>query len=179
MLNVFIHFPANILGDLVIEQPGTEYHPVYRHVSPWMHYFTLAKVSVKSNDQLGVAFQVCINQNTRAVIVTGTQNRVVGQITLRDLITLGEDQLRTLRVRDANITSAIRVNSGSSGSDLIKIFREFDPPVVAVVDDSDNFIGTILERETMKHMSNLLSENADSPVVERHENISKKMQKNF
>lgn len=144
-----------------------------------MHYFTLAKVSVKSNDQLGVAFQVCINQNTRAVIVTGTQNRVVGQITLRDLITLGEDQLRTLRVRDANITSAIRVNSGSSGSDLIKIFREFDPPVVAVVDDSDNFIGTILERETMKHISNLLSESADSPVVKRHENISKKMQKNF
>lgn len=144
-----------------------------------MHYFTLAKVSVKSNDQLGVAFQVCINQNTRAVIVTDSQNRVVGQITLRGLITMGEDQLRTLRVRDANITSAIRVNSGSSGSDLIKIFREFDPPVVAVVDASDNFIGTILERETMKHISNLLSESADSPVVKRHENISEKMQKNF
>ena len=114
-----------------------------------------------------MAFQVCINQNTRAVIVTDSQNRVVGQLTLRDMITLGEDQLGTLRVRDANITSAIRVNSGSSGSDLIKIFREFDPPVVAVVDDSDNFIGTILERETMKHISNLLSESADPPAVDK------------
>lgn len=128
---------------------------------------TLPNVSVNSNDRLGVAFQVCINQNTRAVIVTDSQNRVAGQLTLRDMISMGEDQLRTLSVRDANITSAIKVNSGSSGSDLIKIFREYDPPVVAVVNNSDNFVGTILERETMKHVSNLLSESSDAVKTEK------------
>ena len=38
----------------------------------------------------------------------------------------------------------------------VKIFREHEPPIIAVVDENGIFIGTILERQILKHISAVL-----------------------
>jgi Mg/Co/Ni transporter MgtE len=104
---------------------------------------------------------MCTDLNSRAIIVTNSRGRVLGQLRLSDMVTLGENKLRTLQVYQGNIVPAIEVRSDSPATELIKIFREYDPPIVAVVDKNGKFIGTILEREILKHISTILdSENS-------------------
>jgi len=119
---------------------------------------TLPTVSVRDTDTLITALRTCINLNARAAIVTDSRERVVGEIALRDMLILGEDKLRSLRVNQMALRSAISVHSNSSASDLINIFRTYDPPIVAVVDDNERFTGTVLEREIVKYISNILVE---------------------
>ncbi len=117
---------------------------------------TLQTVSVNVDNPISLAFKMCTDLNARAVIVTNSSNRVLGELLLSDLVTLGENKLRTLRVSDGNIIPAIKVKCDSPATDLIKIFREGDPPIVAVVDSNRKFIGTLLEREILKHISDVL-----------------------
>jgi len=120
---------------------------------------TLPTVSVRDRDMLMTAFQRCISLNSRAVIVTDSREHVLGEIALRDMLVLGENKLRTLRVNQTEMRSAIKVNANSSATDLIRIFRTLDPPIVAVVDENDRFVGTVLERETVKYISDILTQN--------------------
>ena len=99
---------------------------------------------------------MCTDLNARAVIVINSNSRVLGQLMLSDMVTMGHNQLRTLSVYQGKIVTAIKVMCDSPATDLIKIFRETDPPIVAVIDKSGKFIGTILEREILKHISNIL-----------------------
>lgn len=118
-------------------------------------------VSVDKNSPIRLAFKMCTDLNSRAIIVTNSRGRVLGQLRLSDMVTLGENKLRTLQVYQGNIVPAIEVRSDSPATELIKIFREYDPPIVAVVDKNGKFIGTILEREILKHISTILdSENS-------------------
>lgn len=77
------------------------------------------------------------------------------------MVTLGENKLRTYTVSQGRIVPAIKVRCNAPATDLIKIFRETDPPIVAVVDERGKFIGTILEREILKHISDVLSREAE------------------
>jgi Kef-type K+ transport system membrane component KefB/CBS domain-containing protein len=116
-------------------------------------------MSVINDDMLSTAFQKCISNNVRGVIVLDKHNKVIGQLTLKDMLTLGRNTLRTLKVYEASMTTAIKTSTTSSGTDLLKLFREFDPPIIAVVDGNENFVGTILEGEIMKHISDILEKN--------------------
>jgi Kef-type K+ transport system membrane component KefB len=113
-------------------------------------------VSVNSKNPISLAFKMCTDLNSRAVIVTNLKSKVLGELMLSDMVTMGHNQLRTLSVYQGKIVPAIKVMCDSPATDLIKIFRESDPPIVAVVDRSGKFIGTILEREILKHISNIL-----------------------
>jgi len=117
---------------------------------------TLQTVSVNIDNPISLAFKMCTDLNSRAVIVINSNNKVLGELLLSDMVTLGENRLRTLKVRDGNIVPAIKVRCNSPATALIKTFRENDPPIVAVVDDNKKFIGTILEREILKHISDVL-----------------------
>ena len=113
-------------------------------------------VSVNSKNPISLAFKMCTDLNARAVVVINSNSRVLGQLMLSDMVTMGHNQLRTLSVYQGKIVPAIKVMCDSPATDLIKIFRESDPPIVAVIDKSGKFIGTILEREILKHISNIL-----------------------
>ncbi|KJE49287.1 MULTISPECIES: cation:proton antiporter [Acidiplasma] len=122
---------------------------------------TLQTVSVNVKNPISLAFKICTDLNSRAVIVTNSNNRVVGELLLSDMVTLGENKLRTYTVSQGRIVPAIKVRCNAPATDLIKIFRETDPPIVAVVDERGKFIGTILEREILKHISDVLSREAE------------------
>jgi Kef-type K+ transport system membrane component KefB/predicted transcriptional regulator len=113
-------------------------------------------VSVNSKNPISLAFKMCTDLNSRAVIVVNSSSRVLGQLILSDMVTMGQNQLKTLSVYQGRIVPAIKVKCDSPATDLIRIFRESDPPIVAVVDKNGKFIGTILEREILKHISNIL-----------------------
>ncbi|MEM0139407.1 MAG: cation:proton antiporter [Ferroplasma sp.] len=113
-------------------------------------------VSVNRGNPLSLAFKMCTDLNARAVIVINAKSRVLGQLRLSDMVTLGENKLNTLSVYEGNIVPAIRVKCDSPATELMKIFREYDPPIVAVVDKNGKFVGTILEREILKHISTIL-----------------------
>ena len=120
-------------------------------------------VSVDRNSPISLAFKMCTDLNARAVIITNERKRVLGQLRLSDMVTLGENKLNTLQVNEGNIVPAIKIRGDSPATELIKIFREYDPPIVAVVDGNDKFTGTILEREILKHISTVLeSEKSDA-----------------
>jgi len=113
-------------------------------------------VSVNSKNPLSLAFKMCTDLNARAVIVINSKLKVLGQLTLSDMVTMGHNQLRTLSVYQGKIVPAAKVRCDSPATDLIKIFKEYDPPIVAVVDKSGKFIGTILETEILKHVAGIL-----------------------
>ncbi len=113
-------------------------------------------VSVNSQNPISLAFKMCTDLNSRAVIVINSKLKILGQLMLSDMVTLGHNQLRTLSVYQGKIVPAIKVKCDSPATDLIKIFKAYDPPIVAVVDKSGKFIGTILEREILKHISSIL-----------------------
>lgn len=117
---------------------------------------TLQTVSVHIDNPISLAFKMCNDLNARAVIVINSSNKVIGELLLSDMVLLGENKLRTLNVRDGNIVPAVKVKCNSPATDLIKVFRENDPPIIAVVDENRKFIGTILEREILKHISDVL-----------------------
>ena len=120
-------------------------------------------VSVDRNSPISLAFKMCTDLNARAVIITNARKQVLGQLRLSDMVTLGENKLNTLQVNEGNIVPAIKIRGDSPATELIKIFREYDPPIVAVVDGNDKFTGTILEREILKHISTILeSEKSDA-----------------
>ncbi len=119
---------------------------------------TFQSVSVNKNNPISLAFKMCTDLNSRAVIVINTRSKVLGQLRLSDMVTLGEDKLKTLQVSQGDIVPALKVKCDSPATELIKLFREYDPPIVAVVDQNGRFIGTILEREILKHISTILEE---------------------
>ncbi len=119
-------------------------------------------VSVNSRNPISLAFKMCTDLNARAVIVTDSKSRVLGELMLSDMVTLGHNQLRTLSVYEGKIIPAIKVRCDSPATHLISIFRESDPPIVAVVDKNGKFVGTILEREILKHISSILE--SDKPA---------------
>ncbi|MCL4315036.1 MAG: cation:proton antiporter [Candidatus Thermoplasmatota archaeon] len=121
---------------------------------------TLPTYSVKMSDRLFDAFQMCVKNNIRGVIVTNSRGMVRGQIALMDLLTLSHNRLRTLSVYESNITPAIKIKGSDSATDLLRLFREYDPPIVAVVDESGKFIGTVIEREMLRHISDIIAERA-------------------
>ncbi|SMD30399.1 CBS domain-containing protein [Picrophilus oshimae] len=111
---------------------------------------------MNKRNPLSFAFKMCMDLNARAVVVIDNNNYVLGQITLSDMISLGEGKLQTLRVYEAGIVPVIRVHCSAPATDLIRIFRDKDPPIVAVVDSNEKFVGTILEREILKYISDVL-----------------------
>ncbi len=113
-------------------------------------------VSVDRNSPISLAFKMCTDLNARAVIVTNDRGHVLGQLSLSDMVTLGENKLYTLQVREGDILPARKVRNNSPATELIKIFREYEPPIIAVVDENGIFIGTILERQILKHISTAL-----------------------
>ena len=128
-----------------------------------------ASVSVDRNSPISLAFKTCTDLNARAVIVTNTKGSVLGQLSLSDMVTLGVNNLHTLQVNEGKIVPARKIRGDSPATELIKIFREYDPPIIAVVDENGKFTGTILEREILKYISIVLeSEKSDgganSPV---------------
>ncbi len=122
-------------------------------------------VAVDWNSPISLAFKMCTDLNARAVIVTSSGGRILGQLRLSDMVTLGENKLHTLQVYEGSIVPATKVKGDSPATELIEIFREYDPPLVAVVDRNGKFIGTILEREILKHLSTALeSEKSGMPI---------------
>ena len=51
---------------------------------------------------------------------------------------------------------ASKFRNDSPATELIKIFREHEPPIIALVDENGIFIGTILKRQILKHISTAL-----------------------
>ncbi len=113
----------------------------------------LQSIAVNINTPVSVAFKMCMDLNARAVIVIDNKNRVMGQVLLSDLILLGEDGIRKLKIDDITIVPATKVYCDSPATSLINKFREEDPQIIAVLDSKRKFLGTILEREILRHVS--------------------------
>ena len=60
-------------------------------------------VSVNSKNPISLAFKMCTALNARAVIVINSNSRVLGQLMLSDMVTMGHNQLRTLSVYQGKI----------------------------------------------------------------------------
>ncbi len=84
----------------------------------------LQSIAVNIDTPVSVAFKMCMDLNARAVIVINNKNKVIGQLLLSDLITLGEDGLRKLHVNEIPILPATKVYCDSPATSLIKKFRE-------------------------------------------------------
>lgn len=121
---------------------------------------TLPTYSVRMSDRLFDAFEMCVKNNIRSVIVTNSRGMVRGQIAIMDLLAVSHNRLKTLSVYESNITPAIKIKGSDSATDLLKLFREYDPPIVAVIDDEGKFIGTVIEREMLRHISDIIAERA-------------------
>lgn len=110
-------------------------------------------VYVRENEPISVAFNICNEMNARGLVVINESNKVVGVLHLSEMIQMKGNRLRTIKVKDAYLSRANRVKCNAPARDIIRIFMDFDPPIVAVIDENSEFKGTILEREILRYIS--------------------------
>ncbi len=111
------------------------------------------------NDGVKKAFEICFKHNSGSVVIVNDENYVIGQLLLKNILSLNSS-MDILNINDIDLEEIKIVKYNTTGSDLVKIFRDINPEIIAVTDDNNKFIGTILEKEILKNISGLMNLNA-------------------
>jgi amino acid transporter/CBS domain-containing protein len=123
----------------------------------------LPDVTVKSGDRLKVALRKCIDLDSPGAIVLDSKGRPVGTILLSDIINLGLKEYDNDTVGLYALTQVATVNADDSALEVAAVFKESKLPILAIVNNSGMFMGTLRERELVRRIASFHGE-SDSPA---------------
>ncbi|MDG6901097.1 MAG: cation:proton antiporter [Nitrososphaerota archaeon] len=118
---------------------------------------TLPSVVVRDDEPVKDAFKTLLEFDARAAIVLRA-GRPIATLLIRDVTSLTRREMAGMKVSDAPLAEAVKVRESEPGLDLTTLFRETNVPIVAVVNEKGEMLGTILEREILRRLAESLED---------------------
>jgi|BEDMetMinimDraft_2_1075160.scaffolds.fasta_scaffold00155_11 Kef-type K+ transport system membrane component KefB/CBS domain-containing protein len=107
-----------------------------------------------SNQVLRHVIETMTSANLRAMVVVDGENRPIGYVSVHDLLEIDPASYGEMRVQDIQLHEVRTVYPNSKVSEILRIFRETETPIIGVIDYEGKLLGTIVERSLLRLLTN-------------------------
>ncbi len=106
-------------------------------------------ILVNINDTLKSVMEKLLSKNLPYAVVTDNNLKPIGTLYIIDILLLPKQSIDNGKVNQMHIEKVVTINKDADVTDAIRVFKENNVSILAIVDASSKAIGTITEREVL------------------------------
>ncbi len=106
-------------------------------------------IIVNINDTLKSVMEKLLSKNLPYAVVTDNNLKPVGTLYIIDILLLPKEAIDNGKVNQLHIERAVTINKDADVTDAVRVLKENNVNILAIVDGTGKAIGTITEREIL------------------------------
>lgn len=106
-------------------------------------------VIVNINDTLRSAMEKMLSKNMPASIVVNNESKPIGTVYLIDILLLPQIAIEKGKINQIRIEKVVNIGENENITDAIRLMKENNVPLLAIIDASGKCTGTVSEREVL------------------------------